>query len=134
MDVLRLRNFPKPLSPFEIKDELIGLRREEIVAVRYPGDAERRTRPIRTGSRPRRAPASILLGQFAHHGKSERVMRHPAGTRRDAASLRRGGAAGSLAGGAQRRAPGAAFLSAMLAFAVAQLRLQPRRLRARTGG
>ena len=112
-DILTLRKF-EALSPFEIKDELINLAKKTSRTTQSAFLNAGRGNPNWIATTPREG--FFLLGQFAIT-ESKRVMEHPGGHRRNAASERHRGPFRSLA---RKHAdmPGAAFLSAMVQFAV----------------
>jgi aspartate 4-decarboxylase len=112
-DILTLRKF-EALSPFEIKDELINLAKKTSRTTQSAFLNAGRGNPNWIATRPREG--FFLLGQFAIT-ESTRVMEHPAGI----------GGMPQASGIAVRfeawlakqvNMPGAAFLAAMLQFAV----------------
>ena len=119
-DVLTLRKF-EALSPFEIKDELIKLAKSTSRTTQSAFLNAGRGNPNWIATEPR--DGFFLLGQFAVT-ESKRVMEHPAGI----------GGMPQAKGIAHRfevwlakhaDMPGAAFLSAMLQFAVQKFGFEP---------
>ena len=112
-DILTLRKF-EALSPFEIKDELIGLAKKSSRTAQSAFLNAGRGNPNWIATAPREG--FFLLGQFAIT-ESKRVMDHPAGI---GGMPQASGIAARFEAWLARQAnmPGAAFLSAMLQFAV----------------
>ncbi|KMO35847.1 aspartate aminotransferase [Methylobacterium variabile] len=112
-EVLNLKNF-ESLSPFEIKDELIKLAKETSRRTQSAFLNAGRGNPNWVATTPREA--FFLLGQFAMR-ESQRVMSHPAGL---GGMPQAAGIAGRLDAWLERQAdqPGAAFLAAMVPYAV----------------
>jgi aspartate 4-decarboxylase len=119
-DLLTLRKF-EALSPFEIKDELIKLAKEESRRTQSAFLNAGRGNPNWVATEPREA--FFLLGQFAVT-ESKRVMDHPAGL----------GGMPQMKGIAERfeawlakhpNAPGASLLSKMVPYAVTTFAFAP---------
>jgi aspartate 4-decarboxylase len=112
-DILTLRKF-EALSPFEIKDELILLAKKTSRTAQSAFLNAGRGNPNWIATTPREG--FFLLGQFAIT-ESTRVMEHPAGI---GGMPQASGIANRLEAWLAKQAnmPGAAFLSAMLLFAV----------------
>jgi aspartate 4-decarboxylase len=112
-DILTLRKF-EALSPFEIKDELIGLAKKTSRTSQSAFLNAGRGNPNWIATAPREG--FFLLGQFAIT-ESKRVMEHPAGI---GGMPQASGIAARFEAwlARQENMPGAAFLSAMLQFAV----------------
>jgi aspartate 4-decarboxylase len=112
-DILTLRKF-EALSPFEIKDELIGLARKTSRTAQSAFLNAGRGNPNWIATAPREG--FFLLGQFAIT-ESKRVMDHPAGI---GGMPQASGIADRFETWLSRQAnmPGAAFLSDMLQFAI----------------
>ena len=119
-DILTLRKF-EALSPFEIKDELIKLAKDTSRTTQSAFLNAGRGNPNWVATTPREG--FFLLGQFAIT-ESKRVMEHPAGL----------GGMPQLKGIAARleawlkkhvESDGAAFLAAMVAFAVKTFGFEP---------
>lgn len=112
-DILTLRKF-EALSPFEIKDELIGLAKKTSRTAQSAFLNAGRGNPNWVATAPREG--FFLLGQFAVT-ESKRVMDHPAGI---GGMPQPGGIADRFETWLSRQAnmPGAAFLSDMLEFAI----------------
>src|SRR6185312_7087796 len=112
-DILTLRKF-EALSPFEIKDDLIGLAKKSSRTAQSAFLNAGRGNPNWIATAPREG--FFLLGQFAIT-ESKRVMDHPAGI---GGMPQASGIAARFEAWLARQAnmPGAAFLSAMLQFAV----------------
>ncbi len=119
-DILTLRKF-ETLSPFEIKDELIGLAKKASRTTQSAFLNAGRGNPNWVATTPREA--FFLLGQFAMT-ESRRVMDHPAGI--GGMPQARGIATRLttwLAG--QNDAPGAQFLASMVQYATKQFGFDP---------
>jgi len=112
-DILTLRKF-EALSPFEIKDELIGLARKTSRTAQSAFLNAGRGNPNWIATAPREG--FFLLGQFAIT-ESKRVMDHPAGI---GGMPQASGIADRFETWLSRQAnmAGAAFLSDMLQFAI----------------
>ena len=112
-DILTLRKF-EALSPFEIKDELIGLAKKTSRTTQSAFLNAGRGNPNWVATTPREG--FFLLGQFAIT-ESKRVMDHPAGI---GGMPQASGIAHRLDSWLEKQAaaPGAAFLSSMVQFAV----------------
>src|SRR6476660_7464018 len=112
-DILTLRKF-EGLSPFEIKDELIKLAKKTSRTSQSAFLNAGRGNPNWVATTPREG--FFLLGQFAVT-ESKRVMDHPAGI---GGMPQANGIAGRLEAWLKTQAnmPGAAFLSAMVQFAI----------------
>jgi aspartate 4-decarboxylase len=112
-DILTLKKF-ESLSPFEIKDELIRLAKKTSRTTQSAFLNAGRGNPNWIATTPREG--FFLLGQFAIT-ESTRVMEHPAGI---GGMPQPSGIAARFEGWLAKQAnmPGAAFLSAMLQFAV----------------
>src|SRR6476660_5735517 len=119
-DILTLRKF-ETLSPFEIKDELIKLARKTSRTTQSAFLNAGRGNPNWVATRPR--DAFFLLGQFAST-ESKRVMDHPAGL---GGMPQANGIAARLDAWleTQGKMPGAAFLSAMVQFAIKTFKFEP---------
>jgi aspartate 4-decarboxylase len=119
-DILTLRKF-ETLSPFEIKDELIKLARKTSRTTQSAFLNAGRGNPNWVATRPR--DAFFLLGQFAST-ESKRVMDHPAGI---GGMPQANGIAARLDAWLKTQAnmPGAAFLSAMVQFAIKTFEFEP---------
>src|SRR5215471_15396817 len=120
MDLMDLHKF-ETLSPFEIKDELIKLAKKTSKTTQSAFLNAGRGNPNWVATTPR--AGFFLLGQFALT-ESERVMEHPAGL----------GGMPQMQGIAARfdawlskhsQMPGAAFLAAMVPFAVKEFGFEP---------
>ena len=111
-DILTLRKF-EALSPFEIKDELIGLAKKASRTTQSAFLNAGRGNPNWVATTPREG--FFLLGQFAMT-ESRRVMDHPAGI---GGMAQANGIATRLEAWLGKHAdmPGAEFLSSMLRFA-----------------
>jgi aspartate 4-decarboxylase len=112
-DILTLRKF-EALSPFEIKDELIGLARKASRTAQSAFLNAGRGNPNWIATAPREG--FFLLGQFAVT-ESKRVMDHPAGI---GGMPQASGIADRFEAWLARQAnmPGAPFLTDMLKFAI----------------
>ena len=112
-DILTLRKF-EALSPFEIKDELISLAKKTSRTTQSAFLNAGRGNPNWVATTPREG--FFLLGQFAIT-ESKRVMEHPAGI---GGMPQATGIAARLDKWLAKQAdmPGAAFLSAMVQFAI----------------
>jgi len=119
-DILTLRKF-EALSPFEIKDELIGLAKKTSRTSQSAFLNAGRGNPNWIATTPREG--FFLLGQFAIT-ESKRVMDHPAGI---GGMPQASGIAARFEAWLARQAnmPGAIFLSAMLQFAVKTFGFDP---------
>jgi aspartate 4-decarboxylase len=113
MDQVKLQDF-ESLSPFEIKDELIKLAKKTSKTTQSAFLNAGRGNPNWIATTPREA--FFLLGQFAVT-ESRRVMEHPAGL---AGMPQAAGIAARLESWLDTHAdaPGAAFLKALVPFAV----------------
>jgi len=119
-DILTLRKF-EALSPFEIKDELIKLARKASRTTQSAFLNAGRGNPNWVATEAREG--FFLLGQFALT-ESKRVMEHPAGL--GGMPQANGIAARCAAWLAKHHdMPGAAFLSAMVPYAVKTFGFQP---------
>jgi aspartate 4-decarboxylase len=120
MDLVKLRNFEK-LGPFEIKDELIKLAKKTSRTTQSAFLNAGRGNPNWIATTPREG--FFLLGQFAIT-ESKRTMEHPAGV---GGMPQPQGVASRLEAWLTGRAdvPGAAFLSAMVPFAVKKFGFEP---------
>src|SRR4249920_1305141 len=112
-DILTLKKF-EALSPFEIKDELINLAKETSKRSQSAFLNAGRGNPNWIATTPREG--FFLLGQFAIT-ESKRVMEHPAGV---GGMPQPQGIAGRFEAWLAKHSdtPGAAFLSAMVPFAI----------------
>jgi aspartate 4-decarboxylase len=119
-DMLTLKKF-EALSPFEIKDELIGLAKSTSKRTQSAFLNAGRGNPNWVATTPREG--FFLLGQFAIT-ESKRVMTHAAGI---GGMPQAGGIAGRLEAWLAKHAdmPGAEFLSAMVPFAVRKFGFEP---------
>ena len=119
-DIGTLRKF-EALSPFEIKDELINLAKKTSRTTQSAFLNAGRGNPNWIATAPREG--FFLLGQFAIT-ESRRVMEHPAGI---GGMPQASGIAGRFESWLRNHAdmPGAAFLSAMLAYAVKTFKFEP---------
>ena len=120
MDTLTLKSF-ETLSPFEIKDELIKLAKKTSRTTQSAFLNAGRGNPNWIATTPREG--YFLLGQFAV-AESKRVMEHPAGL---GGMPQAQGIAGRLEAWLFKHAdmPGAAFLAAMVPFAVKTFGFEP---------
>lgn len=120
MELVNLRKF-ETLSPFEIKDELIKLAKKTSRTTQSAFLNAGRGNPNWIATTPREG--YFLLGQFAIT-ESKRVMEHPAGL---GGMPQAQGIAGRLEAWLAKYAdmPGAAFLSAMVPFAVKTFGFEP---------
>jgi aspartate 4-decarboxylase len=120
MEVMELRNF-ETLSPFEIKDELIKLAKNNSRRTQSAFLNAGRGNPNWIATTPREG--YFLLGQFALT-ESKRVMDHPAGLGGMPEAL---GIADRLKRWLAQHAemPGASFLSAMVSFTVDKFGFKP---------
>jgi len=120
MGLIDLRKF-EALGPFEIKDELQKLAKKTSATTQAAYLNAGRGNPNWIATTPREG--FFLLGQFAIL-ESRRVMEHPAGVGGMPAAQ---GCAGRLEAWLDRHAemPGAAFLSAMVPFAVKTFGFEP---------
>src|SRR5258706_5180824 len=120
LDLMKLHDF-ETLSPFEIKDELIKLAKTTSKTTQSAFLNAGRGNPNWIATTPRES--FFLLGQFAVT-ESRRTMEHPAG-------LAGMPGARAIAGrletwlAAQPTAPGAAFLGALVPFAVKTFGFEP---------
>jgi aspartate 4-decarboxylase len=119
-DLLTLRKF-EALSPFEIKDELIRLAKHTTKVSQTAFLNAGRGNPNWIATEPR--AGFFLLGQFALT-ESTRVMSHPAGL---GGMPQAKGIAGRLDAwvAAHSEMPGAAFLAAMVKYAVKKFGFDP---------
>ena len=119
-DIMTLRKF-ETLSPFEIKDELIKLAKKTSRTTQSAFLNAGRGNPNWIATTPREG--FFLLGQFAIT-ESKRVMEHPAGLGGMPAAQ---GVANRLAAylSQHKDMPGAAFLAAMVPFAVKLFGFEP---------
>jgi aspartate 4-decarboxylase len=119
-DALTLRKF-EALSPFEIKDELIKLAKVTSRTTQSAFLNAGRGNPNWIATAPREG--FFLLGQFAIT-ESKRVMEHGAGL---GGMPQAAGIAGRLGAWLQQHSdmPGAAFLSALVPYAVKKFRFEP---------
>ena len=119
-DILTLKKF-EALSPFEIKDELINLAKSTSKRTQSAFLNAGRGNPNWVATTPREG--FFLLGQFAIT-ESKRVMDHAAGI---GGMPQAKGIAGRFEAWLTQHAdmPGAAFLSAMLPFAVKKFGFEP---------
>ncbi|MFE1599768.1 bifunctional aspartate transaminase/aspartate 4-decarboxylase [Methylobacterium sp. ID0610] len=119
-EVLNLKNF-ESLSPFEIKDELIKLAKATSRRTQSAFLNAGRGNPNWVATTPREA--FFLLGQFAM-SESRRVMNHPAGL---GGMPQAAGIAGRLGAWLEQHSgqPGAAFLTAMVPYAVKTFAFEP---------
>ena len=120
MDLVKLRKF-ETLGPFEIKDELINLAKKTSRTTQSAFLNAGRGNPNWIATTPREG--FFLLGQFAVT-ESKRVMEHPAGI---GGMPQPQGIAGRFEAWLAKHAdmPGAAFLSAMVPFAIKRFRFEP---------
>src|SRR6201994_3562131 len=119
-DLMTLKKF-EALSPFEIKDELINLAKATSKTTQSAFLNAGRGNPNWIATTPREG--FFLLGQFAVT-ESQRVMTHPAGL--GGMPAQKGIAARLEAWLAQHTStPGAAYLAAMVAFAVKKFAFDP---------
>ena len=120
MDLVKLREF-ETLGPFEIKDELIKLAKKTSRTTQSAFLNAGRGNPNWIATTPREG--FFLLGQFAVT-ESKRVMEHPAGI---GGMPQPQGIAGRFEAWLAKHAdmPGAAFLSAMVPFAIKRFRFEP---------
>src|SRR5215470_1886167 len=120
MELMKLQNF-ETLSPFEIKDELIKLARKTSRTTQSAFLNAGRGNPNWIATTPREG--YFLLGQFAVE-ESKRVMEHPAGL---GGMPQAQGIAARLGAWLAKHSdmPGAAFLSAMVPFAVKRFGFEP---------
>src|SRR6266513_1974011 len=119
-DIMTLKKF-EALSPFEIKDELINLAKATSKTTQSAFLNAGRGNPNWIATTPREG--FFLLGQFAVT-ESKRVMEHPAGI---GGMPQPQGIAGRFEAWLAKHAdmPGAAFLSAMVPFAIKRFRFEP---------
>lgn len=119
-DIGTLRKF-QALSPFEIKDELINLAKKTSRTTQSAFLNAGRGNPNWIATAPREG--FFLLGQFAIT-ESTRVMEHPAGL---GGMPQASGIAGRLDAwlGKHSDMPGAAFLKAMVSYAVKTFKFEP---------
>jgi len=120
MDLVKLRKF-ETLGPFEIKDELINLAKKTSRTTQSAFLNAGRGNPNWIATTPREG--FFLLGQFAVT-ESKRVMEHPAGI---GGMPQPQGIAGRFEAWLAKHAdmPGAAFLSAMVPFAIKRFGFEP---------
>ena len=120
MDLMKLRKF-ETLGPFEIKDELIKLAKKTSRTTQSAFLNAGRGNPNWIATTPREG--FFLLGQFAVT-ESKRVMEHPAGI---GGMPQPQGIAGRFEAWLAKHAdiPGAAFLSAMVPFAIKRFGFEP---------
>jgi aspartate 4-decarboxylase len=120
MDLMKLENY-ESLSPFEIKDELIKLAKKTSRTTQSAFLNAGRGNPNWISTTPREG--FFLLGQFAVT-ESKRVIDHPAGI---GGMPQAQGIAGRLEAWLAKHAdmPGAAFLSALVPFAVKRFGFEP---------
>jgi aspartate 4-decarboxylase len=120
MDLVKLRKF-ETLGPFEIKDELINLAKKNSRTTQSAFLNAGRGNPNWIATTPREG--FFLLGQFAV-AESKRVMEHPAGV---GGMPQARGMASRLEAWLAKHAdmPGAAFLSAMVPFAIETFGFEP---------
>ncbi len=120
MDLVKLRKF-ETLGPFEIKDELIKLAKKTSRTTQSAFLNAGRGNPNWIATTPREG--FFLLGQFAVT-ESKRVMEHPAGI---GGMPQPQGIAGRFEAWLAKHAdmPGAAFLSAMVPFAIKRFGFEP---------
>src|SRR5215470_14597906 len=120
MDLVKLRSL-ESLSPFEIKDELIKLAKKTSRTTQSAFLNAGRGNPNWIATTPREG--FFLLGQFAIT-ESTRVMEHPAGVGGMPAAK---SIAARLEAWLKKHAdmPGAAFLAAMVPFAVQKFKFEP---------
>src|SRR5580704_13915670 len=119
-DILTLRKF-EALSPFEIKDELINLANKTSRTTQSAFLNAGRGNPNWIATTPREG--FFLLGQFAVT-ESKRVMEHPAGL---GGMPQANGIAARFDAWLAKHAdmPGAAFLTAMISYAVKTFKFEP---------
>jgi aspartate 4-decarboxylase len=119
-DILTLRKF-EALSPFEIKDELINLAKKTSKTTQSAFLNAGRGNPNWVATTPREG--FFLLGQFAVT-ESKRVMEHPAGL---GGMPQANGIAARFDAWLAKHAdmPGAAFLTAMVSYAVKTFKFEP---------
>ena len=120
-DLLTLQKF-ETLSPFEIKNELIKLAKKTSQTTQSAFLNAGRGNPNWIATTPREG--FFLLGQFAIT-ESKRVMDHARRHRRDAAGQRHRRAAWTPGWQTHGDMPGAAFLSAMVQFAIKTFEFEP---------
>jgi len=120
MDLVKLRKF-ETLGPFEIKDELIKLAKKTSRTTQSAFLNAGRGNPNWIATTPREG--FFLLGQFAVT-ESKRVLEHPAGI---GGMPQPQGIAGRFEAWLAKHAdmPGAAFLSAMVPFAIKRFGFEP---------
>ena len=124
-DILTLKKF-EALSPFEIKDELIESRQENIEDTQSAFLNAGRGNPNWVATTPREG--FFLLGQFAIT-ESKRVMEHPAGIGGMPQAERHRCAASMLAREASRTCPAPTSFLRWSKFAVKKFGFDPRRIR-----